>query len=271
MKLSQKMLIVLGVAVIAIVFLYVSGKAKTPVPITPKDLSNTESATSSKITTSLKTIVTSYAALNPMITDTHKEKDALKSYNYTATYPKSDSAHLSEIHDFVAQNKATFLNDYETVSDKEAKLFAAQWPYTYTLTTRIATSTNSISYIIETYVFEGGAHGSTNVKTFTYNTHSKLLTLDDVFSKPYLETVASLARQYFYTHAVLANNGTSNQKNMIDDGTRPTTDNFSEWYLTPHTITFIFGQYQVGPYVLGIQEFPLLKSKVSALMSDSYK
>jgi hypothetical protein len=58
---------------------------------------------------------------------------------------------------------------------------------------------------------------------------------------------------------------------MIDDGTSPDYENYRAWYITNDQIVFIFGQYQVGPYVLGIQEFKLDKNKLKNILKSQYE
>ena len=41
--------------------------------------------------------------------------------------------------------------------------------------------------------------------------------------------------------------------------------------LTDKNVVFIFGQYQVGPYVLGIQEFPVAKNSILNILMTEYK
>ena len=50
---------------------------------------------------------------------------------------------------------------------------------------------------------------------------------------------------------------TSTLVSMIEDGTQPKEENFSVFTFTPTTVTLYFGQYQVGPYVLGMPEVEL--------------
>lgn len=48
---------------------------------------------------------------------------------------------------------------------------------------------------------------------------------------------------------------------IFPDGASPSPDNFSAFVVTPNAVTFIFQEYQVGPYSVGAQEasFPRVK------------
>jgi hypothetical protein len=189
------------------------------------------------------------------------------------SYPKSSPTEYKEIYEFVtkARDGFPFGEDGTTLTDAEMKemqdsIARRGEQYDFILTTRVATSSRTVSYILELYTDTGGAHGGTGIYTFTYDTHGKLVTLDRVFAKPYLEKVSTLARTYLRNKL-----GDNTNQEMLESGTDPTVDNYGTWYLTHDGITFVFGQYQVGPYVIGIQEFPLLKSEVSDLLAPEFK
>jgi hypothetical protein len=207
---------------------------------------------------------TSFSSVAPLIT----EKTSGKYYTMDLSYPESSTTQYSEIYAFATSTVQDFLSQAENISDSDAQIMGLGGDriYNLTMTTRIATSTQTVTYIVLAYTFTGGAHGNTTVATFTYDKAGKLVTLDDFFSAPYLEKVASLSRTYFYNTL-----GDYMNPEMVDPGTTATTTNFSTWYLTDQNITFIFGQYQVGPYVIGMPEFPIAKSALSDIISPKFK
>jgi hypothetical protein len=196
------------------------------------------------------------------------EKSEGKYYTMDLSYPESSVTKYPEIYAFATSTVQDFLNQAENISDSDAAMMGLGGDriYNLTMTTRIATSTQTVTYIIEAYTFMGGAHGNTDVATFTYDKAGKLVTLDDIFSAPYLEKIAGLSRTYFYNTL-----GDYMNPEMIDPGTTATTTNFSTWYLTDANITFIFGQYQVGPYVIGMPEFSISKTNLSDILSEKYQ
>lgn len=183
-------------------------------------------------------------------------------------YPKSSETELSEVYLTVRDIKDDFIKAYGglTKDDADRMYITSSNPYEIIVNTKVEKSDKTVTYILYAYQYTGGAHGGTAVYTFTYDTAGKLLKESDVFENNYLNVVAPLAKDYFYI-----NLGEYKNPTMIDDGTRPVYDNYRTWYLTNDTLVFIFGQYQVGPYVLGIQEFRIDKEKIKNILKSEYK
>lgn len=188
--------------------------------------------------------------------------------HYTITYPKSSNTELPEVYNLVQDVKNEFVKEYGNLTKEQAdKMYIrADDPYEMIATTKIVTSEKTVSYIVQIYQYTGGAHGGASVSTFTYDKKGSLVTIDKVLESNYLDVIAPMARDYFYI-----NLGEYKNPTMIDDGTRALKDNYSAWYLLDDDIVFIFGQYQVGPYVLGIQEYKIDKSKINAILKAEYK
>jgi hypothetical protein len=195
------------------------------------------------------------------------------------SYPKCSASSLKEICDFVKQSKSDFKENY--VPDNNGfikKMIQTRGAkYSLVLNTKSYTSLNTVTYVLELYADTGGAHGGTTENTFTYYRAGKLLTLDDVFAPNnrgvYMQKIVPMARTYLYNKL-----GTDSTKEVIDSGTDPESnefndfaDNYRSWYLTKDSLVFIFGQYQVGPYVIGIQEFPIEKSQIRDLLGEDFK
>lgn len=183
-------------------------------------------------------------------------------------YPKSDSKNLKEIYNLVTKEKNDFWKQYGTLTAEQAKemYIRADNQYQLFIDTTVATSSKTVTYIVQIYQFLGGAHGGTSVQTFTYDISGKLVTIDKVFENNYLDVVSIMSKQYF-----LDKMGDYYLPEAVESGTLPNTENYSSWYLTDKQVTFIFGQYQVGPYVLGIQEFPIDKSKIQEILKPEFK
>ena len=184
------------------------------------------------------------------------------------SYPKSSKTEYPEIFNFVQKAKTEFISQFGNMTEAQAR-FEGLLPgeqYEFDMRTEISTSSKTVSYIINLYEYTGGAHGGTSVSTFTYNATGTLVTLSDVFSEPYLKRVSGIARAYLYK---TLNDNVVDE--MITAGTEPTKDNFSTWYLTDSQVVFVFGQYQVGPYVLGIIKLPLAKETIADILSPAFK
>jgi len=180
---------------------------------------------------------------------TEDKKDTY--YTISLSYPSSSST--PEIQNYINQTKTEFLNSVpKTEADAKFEGLGGDRIYNLTVTTKITHSSSTTSYVLETYQFTGGAHGSTVISAFTYNKAGKLLSLNEVLpSSITLSTLSASARTYFY------NKLSDQDKSEIDVGTEPKQENFNTWYIDGTKIVFVFGQYSIGPYVLGIQEFVL--------------
>jgi len=246
----KKEVIILAIGVLVIGGIFYFGKSGSSL--------NNHNATTTPIVVENKT----------KVVEIIKENSSTIYTNISLSYPKSSPAELAEVYKFVQDIKNEFLKEYgKLTKDQADKLYIkAEDPYEMTVTTKIETSAKTVSYIIQTYQYTGGAHGGTSVSTFTYDKEGKLVTLDNVLESNYLEVIASQARDYFYI-----NLGEYKNQTMIDEGSKATKENYSAWYILDDEIVFIFGEYQVGPYVLGIQEFRIDKAKIQNILKPSYK
>jgi hypothetical protein len=183
------------------------------------------------------------------------EKKDEASYSIDLEYPKSDVNHLPEIADYVSKVKDQFTQSLPTGEVTEN--------YLLKINTTVYTSSSTISYKLETYMYTGGAHGGTFIETFTYGKDGNLITLDDLMvSADSMKKLSTLARAYLYNKI-----GDQSQNEVIDAGTEPTPENFGVWYITDAGIVFVFQQYQVGPYTIGIQEFPIRRVEAETFLN----
>jgi hypothetical protein len=161
--------------------------------------------------------------------------------------PRSSVKEYTEIFEFINEARADFESSFDDAQVKKWITDRGE-KYNFTLNTTVATSSKTVTYILELYKETGGAHGGTIVRTFTYDANKKLVTLDDIFDGAYLEKISVLARTYLSKKL-----GEDTVPQMLAEGTAPTPDNYSAWILSDDSITFIFQQYQVGPYVIGLK------------------
>lgn len=192
--------------------------------------------------------------------ETEKKKE--KYYSFDLSYPRSSATSLPEIALYVEKSKEDILKLIPTTeSAAEYEGLDEDRAYVLKMDTTVYTSSTTITYKIESYTFTGGAHGGTSVATFTYDRDGKLITLDDILiGSDSLNKLSVLARTYFYSKL-----GSATSREVIDIGTEAKRENFSTWYITDIGITFIFQQYQIGPYTIGIQEFPLSRTEAKTL------
>lgn len=100
-----------------------------------------------------------------------------------------------------------------------------------------------VSYVYDHYIYTGGAHGGTYRGTINMDERTgRVLTESDIFKSDYYQPLTSLLREYLPKCADM---------DMIFDASISPSDNF---YVTSEGITYVYQQYEIGPYVLGIVE-----------------
>jgi hypothetical protein len=129
-----------------------------------------------------------------------------------------------------------------------------------TITYKTYASPHTISYVFTEYADTLGAHPNTFYKTFAFDTSTGArLGLKDLFAPgtDYLGQLSKIARAKL--PAIIAAREevdvSAIDMQMLTDGTAPTEDNFSAFYLDGADLVVIFQNYQIGPYVLGSTEF----------------
>lgn len=138
----------------------------------------------------------------------------------------------------------------------------------------------------------GGAHPIPIDASFVYDTQAqRVIGMDDLFSD------AAQARQRFSAAARKALRSTlladapksaeaspevrkqwlANMQKMINDGTQPSAENFSEFIVDtavdgkPNGITLLFSPYQVAPYVYGTQTVKVPVKVFADLLKPHYR
>lgn len=137
----------------------------------------------------------------------------------------------------------------------------------------IQSNSSFISVVITYGGYSGGAHGYENRASFAYDIkQDKEIELSELFPgvDDYLKILSDKSKEHFRT--LLEENVKQNFANedpdivqeyvnnysaMIEEGTSPELKNFSVFSFNQKKIKIYFGQYQVGPYVDGMQEFEI--------------
>lgn len=100
-----------------------------------------------------------------------------------------------------------------------------------------------VSYVYDHYTYLGGAHGGTYRGTINMDVNTgRIITAEDIFEAEYHQRLTSLLQEYLPKYADM---------NMIEN---PSISPSSDFYVTSEGITYIYQQYEIGPYVLGIVE-----------------
>lgn len=140
-------------------------------------------------------------------------------------------------------------------------------PYDLQIDTTVATTSQTVSYVVSLYEYTGGAHGITAIQAFTYDKDGKFVGEKEVFGENNWRPVVS-ELTYQYLKEKLKENTSDD---VLKEGTAPIGNNLSVWYLKGGDVVFVFGQYQIGAYALGIQEVPVSREKLNEVLTVKFK
>ncbi|MDL2241561.1 DUF3298 and DUF4163 domain-containing protein [Bacteroidales bacterium OttesenSCG-928-L03] len=120
-----------------------------------------------------------------------------------------------------------------------------------------------ISQVINTYEYTGGAHGlsSTSGVNIDLNT-GDLITYDDVFDKSAEAALSDLLLNKLYETYGVNTRAELDELGFYFDELTPSRN----FVLDDRGVTFIYGQYEIGPYVLGIIELSLPYEQIHSLI-----
>jgi len=134
-----------------------------------------------------------------------------------------------------------------------------------------------LSFIINIYYYSGGAHGITEVDVFNYDvTVKKEISITDFLgsSQSALEKLSQLSSEEVTSK--LESSGITiddNLKQMINQGTQPTADNYQNFNFNYNFLTIYFQQYQVAPGYIGPVTITLYKETLvsNSINSEYFK
>lgn len=103
---------------------------------------------------------------------------------------------------------------------------------------------NMQSYVLYTYGYSGGAHGIDNEEGFTFDlSDGKRIHEADLFVKDYKKKLSEILSER------LRNSLSKEDYEMLFIQEIDSNDNF---YVDTEGVTYIYGRYEIGPYVSGI-------------------
>lgn len=140
-------------------------------------------------------------------------------------------------------------------------------PYDLQIDTTVATTSETVSYVVSLYEYTGGAHGITAIQAFRYDKDGKYVGEKEVFGESNWRPVVS-ELTYQYLKEKLKENTSDD---VLKEGTAPIGNNLSVWYLKGDDVVFVFGQYQIGAYALGIQEVAISREKLGEVLTEKFK
>jgi hypothetical protein len=134
-----------------------------------------------------------------------------------------------------------------------------------------------LSFVINIYYFSGGAHGLNEVYAFNYDiVQKKELTINDFLgnSPQALQELSQIAAQQVTSQ--LQSSGVQIDDvltQMIQQGTKPTLDNYHNFNFNYNSLTIYFQQYQVAPGYVGPVTITIFKNTLdeNSIMSDYLK
>lgn len=133
-------------------------------------------------------------------------------------------------------------------------------PFEFILESDIFISNNLISILLRDYIYSGGAHGNTNLKSFNYDTETeKFLSIIDVTKSTYdkiaRECRVQLENNLINNNEIISTPAEVDQMHiMINEGTFPQAGNFETFTVEKNIVTIYFEPYSVAPYSYGIQK-----------------
>lgn len=205
-------------------------------------------------------------------------------YDIDATYParvtlaasagaEAERAAAATIERFVKEEAATFKREnIDTLRPEDIDFLELGQDRKYALGIDYDAyrGPNTVSYVFLIYADTMGAHPNAYYRTFTFDASTGAeLELGDLFSPgtPYLEHFSAVSRERLIP--LIAEKTQTDESDVdrdyVESGTTPRAENFQWFYLSGDTLTLIFPPYQVGPYVLGVQEVPVPLSELNGL------
>lgn len=212
--------------------------------------------------------------------DSNKESRSYKTINFTEeadflrteiTYPSFEAyPDLSKmIKNTIFSNWENFKsysdkewNDLNEINSKNGK--SSLPPFEYLVQTEVYNSSSKyISILINTYIFNGGAHGNTNLISYNYNIDtSKYDKITTVTGMDYNQ-LSDIVRKKLYDKLITNNPNLttpaqeSDLREMINTGAFPQAGNFQIFTVGKQSVTVYFEPYSVAPYSYGIQKVEL--------------
>lgn len=123
--------------------------------------------------------------------------------------------------------------------------------------------------LLERYTYTGGAHGATDYIHFAEDAAGTPVALSALF----IPESAYLTRISDYVRPVLKEQLTNDAayvEDMFVTGTSPDEGNYMVFMLGKNGITFVFQQYQVGPYSIGAPRVEVPYTVLRDILNPSY-
>ena len=163
---------------------------------------------------------------------------------------------LSNWKNFKSYSKETW-NEIATLNNRGNGKLA---PFDYMVTFEVSGSANIISVLLNTYVFDGGAHGNTSLISLNYDLNTgKYIDIRQASLMDYNQ-ISSICRDTLYKKLIdneksgMSLTEKDSMKQMINTGAFPQAGNFEIFTVDGSKVYAWFEPYSVAPYAYGIQK-----------------
>ncbi len=132
--------------------------------------------------------------------------------------------------------------------------------FEYVVTFEVTGTKNIISVLINTYIYNGGAHGNTSLNSFNYDVNEgNFINILQATDMNYNE-ISSICRNTLYKKLIDENKNAlppgqeDSMREMINTGAFPQAGNFEIFTVDGNKVYVWFDPYSVAPYSYGIQK-----------------
>ncbi len=115
---------------------------------------------------------------------------------------------------------------------------------------------------------QGAAHPLPFLKTFVVDrVNDKVVAVENLFKdSSYLDLLSKLSREDLYAQVRYGDGDMIPDKAMIESGTEPIKENFSNMIPTADGLLIYFPVYQVAPYAAGVQQVAVPYKKLASVI-----
>ena len=187
-------------------------------------------------------------------------------------YPAFDNKKLSdEVKNVVEGKLRQFKKDINFdnfPAEERARIEQFGYKYTFDAAYKIYQGRGVSTVLLDFSAYTGGAHGSHYLKSINYNKENNRITIGDLF-KPETNYLSKLSET---SRINLKEQHAQNIDSWAEDGTSPTTDNFSTFYIDSEgMLNIVFQPYQVAPWASGVVEvFIDMETELKDVVSEEF-
>jgi Protein of unknown function (DUF3298)/Deacetylase PdaC len=182
-------------------------------------------------------------------------------YEFSYDVPKDNNIVAQSIKDnaekWLLETNITKVTD-DSQAEREFGIFEGM-SYSYDSTYKTIDSISYISYLETIYQFTGGAHGSTNNIAYLFSKKDgvQVKSLKNIYNDNIYNALSEYTRKELPAKLAKKTIIVSEFQDMFDEGTSSTQENWQVFYFKASSLVVVFGQYQIGPYAIGIHELEI--------------